>query len=218
MTALIEFLRALLIALPTVFVVVDPFAAIPIFVAITARDPVAERTRLAARAAFAAALALAFFALVGRPLFGVLGISIGAFKVAAGLMTLLMAVDMMRAEPSRTRSTIAEQSESAERNDVAVVPLAIPMLAGPGAIATVVVLTQQARGRPHAIAAVLVAIGVTGLASWILLRAAALAGGFISGTMLRVLERVMGLLLAAAAVEFVVGGLADLLPRLLARS
>jgi multiple antibiotic resistance protein len=207
-------LNFILIALPAIFFVVDPFAAIPIFAAITASDSVDKRKAVAARAAIAMMITLASFAIAGGFIFRAFGISLGAFKMAGGLMILLMAVDMMRAQPSRTRTSPAEQAEGAERDDVAVVPLAIPMLAGPGAIAAVTVLMSRAHGRPIPIAAVFVSIGITGVLTWLLLRAAASAERFISRNTLRVIERLMGLLLAAVAVEFMVGGLTDLLPRL----
>jgi multiple antibiotic resistance protein len=207
-------LSFIMIALPAIFFVVDPFAAIPIFAAITAGDSVDKRKSVALRASIATVVTLTLFAIAGGFIFKALGISLGAFKMAGGLMVLLMAVDMMRAQPSRTRTSPAEQADSAERDDVAIVPLAIPMLAGPGAIAAVTVLISRAHGRPLSIAAVFVAIFITGVLTWLLLRAAASAERFIARTTLRVIERLMGLLLAAVAVEFMISGLVDLLPRL----
>jgi multiple antibiotic resistance protein len=207
-------LSFIMIALPAIFFVVDPFAAIPIFAAITAGDSVDKRKSVALRASIATVVTLTLFAIAGGFIFKALGISLGAFKMAGGLMVLLMAVDMMRAQPSRTRTSPAEQADSVEREDVAIVPLAIPMLAGPGAMATVAVLVSRAHGRPLSIAAVFVAILITGVVTWLLLRAAASAERFIARTTLRVIERLMGLLLAAVAVEFMTSGLVDLLPRL----
>lgn len=204
----------ILIALPAIFFVVDPFAAIPIFAAITAGDSVEKRKSIALRASIAAVITLSVFAIAGGFIFRAFGISLGAFKMAGGLMILLMAVDMMRAQPSRTRTSPAEQADGAERDDVAIVPLAIPMLAGPGAIASVTVLMSKAHGRVIPVAAVFVSIVITGALTWGLLRAAASAERFMSPTSLRVIERLMGLLLAAVAVEFLMSGLADLLPRL----
>jgi multiple antibiotic resistance protein len=203
-----------LVAFPAILFVVDPFAAVPIFASITAGDPLQKRREIARRAALAAALILTLFALLGGLVFRLLGISLGAFKIAGGLMLLLMAIDMMRAQPSRTRSTVAEQEEGRDKEDVAVVPLALPMLAGPGAIATVTVLMSRAGWRPLPTAAVFVSIWVTALISWLVLGATAQAERFMSRTTLRIIERVAGLFLAAVAVEFMVGGIADLLPRL----
>jgi multiple antibiotic resistance protein len=204
----------ILIAFPAILFVVDPFAALPIFATIAAGDPPEKRRAMAGRAALATAITLSLFAALGGLLFRVLGISLGAFKVAGGIMILLMALDMMRAQPSRTRSTAVEQAEGAEKDDVAIVPLAIPMLAGPGAMATVTVLMGRGGWRPLPTVAVFLSIGLTSVISWLLLRAAAGAERFLSRTTLRIIERLMGLLLAAVAVEFMAGGVADLASRL----
>ncbi|MBI5502010.1 MAG: MarC family protein [Deltaproteobacteria bacterium] len=207
-----EDLKFAFVAFTAVFFVVDPFVAVPIFLAITADDEPAKRRGMALRAALAAFVTLALFALAGGLIFRAFGISLGAFKIAGGLMLFLMAMDMMRAQPSRTRSTAEEQEEGTARDDVAIVPMAIPMLAGPGAIATVMVLMSRAAWKPVPTVAVFAAIAVTCVATWILLRSAVAAQRFLSKTILHVLERVMGLLLAAVAVEFVVGGIRDLWP------
>lgn len=204
----------ILIAFPAIFFVVDPFAAIPIFATITAHESLEKRRSLALRAAVATAATLTVFAIAGAFILRAFGISLGAFKIAGGLMIMLMALDMMRAQPSRTRSTAAEQAESIEKEDVAVVPLAIPVLAGPGAIATVSVLMTRGGWRLLPTLAIFLSIFVTSGITWLMLRATAAAERFISRTTLRVLERVMGLVLAAVSVEFIVGGVVDLLPRL----
>ncbi len=209
-----EDLRFGVVALSAVFFVVDPFVAVPFFMAITSGDSAEKRRRAALRASLAAFVTLALFAVAGGILFRAFGISLGAFKIAGGLLLFLMAVDMMRAQPSRTRSTPEEHQEGVAKDDVAIVPMAIPMLAGPGAIATVMMLMSRAAWRVVPTTSVFVAITVTCLATWILLRSATAAQRFLSKTTLHVVERVMGLLLAAVAVEFVVGGLRDLLPTL----
>src|SRR6185295_2130169 len=103
-------------------------------------------------------LVLSIFAVAGGLIFKVFGISLGAFKIAGGLMLLLMSVDMMRAQPSRTRTTTEEQDESRAQDDIAIFPLAIPMLAGPGANATVMVLMSRAAWHPIATTSVFVAV------------------------------------------------------------
>jgi multiple antibiotic resistance protein len=203
-----------LLAFTGVFFVVDPFAAVPIFLAITAGDTPDWRRRTARRAAIAAWVTLVLFALSGGVIFNLLGISVGAFRIAGGVMLFVMALDMMRAQPSRVRTTQEEQDESIAKDDVAIVPVAIPMLSGPGAIATVMVFMSRAQWRPLYSVAVLGAITMTCLLSWLILRAATMAGRFLTQTMLRVFERVMGLLLTAIAVEFVIGGLRDIWPQL----
>lgn len=199
-----------LVALSAVFFVIDPLATVPIFLSVTGRFDASQRRKIALRAALAAWTTLCVFAAAGGLIFRAFGISLGAFKVAGGIMLLLMAIDMMRAQTSPTRSTAEEQAETRARDDIAIVPLAIPMLAGPGAIATVMVFMSRAAWRPIATASVFAAISITCAASWLLLRSAAHAQRFLPRTLLSALDRVMGLLLAAVAVEFVASGVRDL--------
>jgi multiple antibiotic resistance protein len=199
------------VALSAVFFVIDPLASLPIFLAITSGDSADQRRRTAARAALACWIVLCTFAIAGGLIFQAFGISLAAFKIAGGLMLLLMSIDMMRATPSRTRTSEEEQAEGRAKDDVAVFPLAIPMLAGPGAIATVMVLMSQAAWRPVPTLAVFGAVTVTCAASWLLMRYAAKVGERIPKTLLRAFERIMGLLLAAVAVEFMVGGIREMM-------
>lgn len=154
---------------------------------------------------------LCTFAVAGGLIFKAFGISLGAFKIAGGIMLLLMSIDMMRAQPSPTRSTAEEQDESAARDDVAIFPLAIPMLAGPGAIATVMVLMSRAAWNPVRTPMVFGSVTLTCLICWLVMRSAASAQRWLPKTLLRAFERVMGLLLAAVAVEFIAGGVRDII-------
>ena len=208
-----EDLKFAVVALSAIFFVIDPLANVPIFLTITSGDSAEQRRRTAARASFFAWVTLTTFAVAGGVIFKALGISMGAFKIAGGLMLLLMAIDMMRAQASPTRSTPEEQTESIARDDVAIMPLAIPMLAGPGAIATVMVLMSRAAWHPVRTTSVFVAVTITCIATWLLMRSAANAEKLLPKTLLRALERIMGLLLAAVAVEFIAGGVRDMIPR-----
>lgn len=201
------------VALSAIFFVIDPFATAPIFLTITSGDGPERRRETAMRAALAAWLTLSLFALAGGVIFKAFGISLGAFKIAGGVMLLLMSIDMMRAQPSPTRSTVEEQAESRSRDDVAIFPLAIPMLAGPGAIATVMVLMSRAAWDPVRTPLVFVAVAITCIAAWLLMRSAARAEQLLPKTLLRAFERIMGLLLAAIAIEFIAGGVRDMISR-----
>jgi multiple antibiotic resistance protein len=198
------------VALSAVFFVIDPLSNVPVFLTITSGLTAAQRRSAASRAALATWVVLSFFAVAGGLVFKAFGISLGAFKVAGGLMLLLMSIDMMRAQSSPTRTTSEEQQESRAQDDVAVFPMAIPMLAGPGAIATVMVLMSRAAWDPVRTPAVFIAITITCLSAWLLMRSAASAERWIPKTLLRAFERVMGLLLAAIAVEFLASGIRDL--------
>ena len=203
--------RFAFVALSAVFFVIDPIANVPIFLTITAGDSLDQRQRTAWRAALATWVTLSIFALAGGLIFRLFGISFSAFKIAGGLMLLLMAIDMMRAQPSPTRTSPEEQGEASQREDIAIFPLAIPMLAGPGAIATVTVLMSRAAWHPVRTAAVFAAVTVTCAVAWLMMRAASRAERFLPKTLLRALERIMGLLLAAVAIEFIAGGIREML-------
>lgn len=202
-----------LVALSAVFFVVDPLTAVPVFIQVTADQTLERRRRTALRASIAAFVTLTVFAMAGRLVFYLFGISLGAFKIAGGILLLLMAIDMMRAQPSRVRVTPEEEREGVEKADVAIIPVAIPMLSGPGAIATVMVLTSQAHGLARQLA-VLGAIVVTSIASYLTLRLASEAERALKQTGMNILTRVMGLILTAVAVQFMVNGLHDVLPLL----
>src|SRR5262249_48922017 len=127
-----------------VFFVVDPFAAVPIFLTMTAGDTPEQRRGTAMKAGLTVACILLGFSIAGGLIFRVFGITIGSFRIAGGLLLFLMAVDMMRAQRSGTRATDAEVAEGVDRTEVGVVPLGLPVLAGPGSIATVTVLMSSA--------------------------------------------------------------------------
>jgi multiple antibiotic resistance protein len=204
-------LKFAVVALSAVFFVIDPLANVPMFLSITAGDPPDQRRRTAFRAALATWITLCVFALAGGVIFRAFGISLGAFKIAGGIMLLLMSIDMMRAQPSPTRTTEEEQAEGRKREDVAIFPLAVPMLAGPGAIATVMVLMSRADWQPIPTISVFLAVTVTCVIAWLLMRWAASADKYLPKTVLRAFERIMGLLLAAVAVEFIAGGVRDMI-------
>jgi multiple antibiotic resistance protein len=199
----------------TLFLVVDPPAAVPLFLAMTARDREADRRTTARRAAIATGVVMAAFAALGSVIFRVLGISLGAFRIAGGILLFLLSVDMLRAQPSRQRTTPEEEAEGVGRADVSIFPLAIPMLAGPGATSTVMVLISRAH-RVWQYAVVFAAIALTAVASYGLLRSAVRVEKRLGQTGMNVVQRVMGLILAATAVQFVVEGAATVLPTILA--
>jgi multiple antibiotic resistance protein len=209
-----------LVSVSAIFFVVDPFSAVPFFLAMTRDDSPQERRATAARASVAAFFVLTAFSLAGAWIFKVLGISLGAFKIAGGVVLLLLALDMIRTQPSRTRITQGEVEAGADKDDVAIVPLAMPLLAGPGSIATAIVLMARARSGPwwHALP-VLAAIALTAAASYVILAGASRTEKVLGRTGLAILERAAGLLLVAIAIQFMLDGLGESLgARLLGRS
>ena len=204
-----------LVSLSAVLVVVDPLAAVPFFLAMTSEERPEGRREIARRASVAAFLVLAGFALTGALLFRALGITMAAFKMAGGVLLLVMAVDMLRTRASAARITQPEVEEGASKEDVAIVPLAMPLLAGPGSIATVVVLMARARqGELWRAVPVLGAIAVTCAVTYLVLRSASRVDRVLGRTGMALLQRVAGLLLAAIAAQFLVDGLGEAFPRL----
>jgi len=205
-----DVLSSALVSLSAVFFVVDPIGVVPIFIAMTHGDGPEKIRATARRASVVAGALLVFFALFGTFLFKVVGVSLHAFRVAGGIVLLITALDMLRARQSETRTSPEEAQEATGKEDVAIVPLAIPLLAGPGAIATVMVLMSRASGAVPVVAVVL-SILVTMAASYFLLRGASLVQRFLGQSGVAIFQRVMGLLLAAIAVQFIAEGGRDLL-------
>jgi multiple antibiotic resistance protein len=208
---LLEILSFAIPTLTTLFVVVDPFGCVPLFVAMTAGDPPEAKRRTALRSSLVAMGTLTGFAVAGGLIFQVLGISVGAFRIAGGILLFLLAVDMLRAQRSRQKTTPEEEAEGTTKEDVSVFPLAIPMLAGPGATSTVVMLMSRAQFFWE-YALVFGAILLVSLLTYLVFRGAAAVSRRLGQTGTNVLERIMGLVVAAAAVQFVVEGVALLIP------
>jgi multiple antibiotic resistance protein len=213
----LEILTFSLVTFSGIFAVVDPFTAVPVFLVMTAGQTTPERTQIARRASVAAGLILIGFALAGGLLFKFFGVTLPAFKIAGGLLLLLMAIDMLRAQPSRTRGSPEETAAGVDRQDIAVFPLATPLLAGPGSIATTMVFMSRSTQWWQALP-VMASILVTCIASYWLLRGAHLIDRVLGRTGMNVLNRVMGLILAAIAVQFMVDGLGENMRAQLARA
>ena len=196
--------RFALVTFTSVLFIVDPFAAVPTYLTITQAETPPERRRTARRACIAMTLVLVVFAATGTLIFRAFGITVAAFQVAGGLILWFVASDMLRGE-RRTQEGREELVEGRVKDDVALTPLAIPMLAGPGAISTVIVVSGQARGAAET-AIVYGAIVATGIISLVALRLGEPLFGRLGKTGIRVVTRVMGLILAAVAVQFVLSG------------
>jgi multiple antibiotic resistance protein len=204
-----DVLSSALVSLSAVFFVVDPIGVVPIFIAMTHGDGPEKMRATARRASVVAGALLVFFALFGTLLFKVAGVSLSAFRVAGGIVLLITALDMLRARQTEIRTSPEEAQEATGKEDVAIVPLAIPLLAGPGAIATVMVLMSRASGAVPVVAVVL-SILITMAVSYFLLRGAALVQRYLGQSGVAIVQRVMGLLLAAIAVQFIAEGGRDL--------
>jgi multiple antibiotic resistance protein len=190
----------------SLFAIVDPFAAVPTFLAMTQRDTAEQRRRMARTACIVCAGVMALFAALGPTIFKLFGITLPAFQIAGGLVLLLSSLDMIRAQKSPMKETPEEFAEGMSKDDIAITPLAVPLLAGPGAITTSIVLSGRAANlEQKAIFYVLIAL-VAFISYWTLTLAADSAKK-LSPTLLNIITRLMGLLLAAIGVQLILSAL-----------
>ncbi len=194
------------VAFTSIFSLVDPFATIPAFLAMTAHDDDHRRKRMAKRASLTCFIVLTLFAVLGTWIFRVFGITLPAFEIAGGLILLMIGLEMLQARRSATQEVAPERREAAEKEDVGITPLGIPMLAGPGAISTVMVLLGP-EPELWQYAPVLLAVLFSSVVSYFVLKSAQHISKRLGQTGIRILVRLMGLLLTAIAVQFFLNGL-----------
>jgi multiple antibiotic resistance protein len=195
------------------FVIADPIGAVPIFVTLTQHHTSSDRKHIADVTALAVTMVLAASVFVAEPLLRLFGVDIAAFHVAAGILIMLMAKAMLEAAPRRTQRTPEEMAEAELKAEIAVVPLAIPLIAGPGAISTVIVYAHQSASWFDTIYLLCVSVFVGG-SVWIALRLSDPIRKVLGTTGINVVTRLLGVILMAVAVKFVTRGLAQLLPGL----
>ena len=203
------YVRFSLLALSSIFFLVDPFAALPTFLAVTADQDARKRVRTARKASLTAFCILTAFAAAGQYIFRIFGITLPAFEIAGGIILVLIGLDMLEAKRSATQESVPDTQAATTKDDAGIVPMGIPMLAGPGAITSVMVLVGQAQDlREHL--AIYTAILITCVASFVVLGSAVRVARALGDTGIRILVRIMGLLLVALAVQNFVNGLMDL--------
>ena len=202
-------LEYILFAASSLFVIIDPIALVPVFLAMTPDDSPTQRIKMAKLACLIAAGVLVVFALVGKWIFQYLGITMPAFQMAASIVLLLIALDMLRARRSLVQETREETAAAAAKDDVAVTPLAVPMLAGPGAISTAILLHSKAKGVAEEFA-LIGCILVVCFASYLVLRLSAHGARWLKPIAMKITTRLMGLLLAAIAFQFFLNALREL--------
>lgn len=205
-----------LLALSSIFVMVDPIAAIPVYLSTTASYTPQHREAVLRRAVLTAFVVLTGFGLLGTWIFRLFGITTEAFRITGGIILFGIGLEMLQARRSRTRSTEEEEQESRAVDDVGVVPLGIPLLAGPGAITTVLTLLAQAR-TPVAQATVYGAVVAVLLSAWLLLHVAPAVARRLRLTGMHAIERVMGLIVMVIGVQFVIDGVQEVVVQTAAR-
>ena len=194
-------------------VIVNPVGAVPLFVSMTEQHTVDEKRRIARAASAAVAVVLVLAAIAGQPLLAFFGITIASFKVGGAILILLLAISMMHATPTGEKQTPEEAREAEDKESIAVVPLAIPLLSGPGAISTTIIYSTGRSSLSHILLIIACCLLVS-LATWVSLRAATPVSLWLGKTGVNIAIRLMGLLLAAVAVEIFTSGILVLLPGL----
>ena len=196
------------LAFTSLFVVMDPLATAPLFIAMTHGDDAQTRRRAARIACLVAAGVLVLFALAGKWLFKILGVTLPAFQIAGSILLLRIALDMLYARRSGSKQTAEEIKAGTVKDDIAITPLGVPMLAGPGAISTALILASQATGMAQHLA-LYGCLAVVCALSYVILALAAKHATRLSPLALNLVTRLMGLLLAAVAVQFAINGLSQ---------
>ena len=203
-------------ALVTFLVIIDPPGCAPIFASLTRGTPAAHRRAMAIRSSLIAWAILMFFALLGRPLLGWLGISLASFRIAGGILLFYIAVDMVFERRTQRRESRAHSIEGTpEAEDISVFPMAIPMIAGPGSIASAMLWVSRAEDPVH-VAVVLAAITVVMMLTLLTLLASEPLMRLMGEKVEAMITRILGVILAALAAQFVIDGLKQSFPGVLA--
>lgn len=195
-------------ALTTAFTIIDPLGMIPLSLAVTAANTPDERRAIVDRAVVVAAIIIFIMAVLGRAIFDYLGVTLPAFTIAGGILLFLIAVDMLFARPTGAKQDV-EAGARSDATNVAIFPLAIPMIAGPGTIATVLVLSNLTHGDKVGLAIIFMAYAIALFATWLCMRAGTMILRTIGTSGIHVATRLLGVILAALAVQFVLNGLAE---------
>ena len=189
--------------------ILNPLGAIPMFLTLTGTSSMEERKKIARTIGLSVGTVLAFTAIIGETLLSFFGISVASFQVGGSILLLLMAIGMMHGKGK----SVGEGERVADLESIAVVPLSVPLLAGPGSISTIIIYSNLSRTWEHK-AMIILCVFLAALITWLVLRAANRLGALIGTLGLSIASRLMGLLLAAIAVEFFTRGIVKLLPGL----
>lgn len=201
-----EALHFIILSFWSLFVIVDPVGAVPTFLAMTEDDSRKDRVRMARLASIVTFFVLVAFSVGGKYILSAFGVTMSAFEIAGGVVLLKIALDMLQARQTALKETPEEQAEGVTKDDIAITPLAVPMLAGPGAITAVVLISGQATNLFHCVT-VISNIFLVSLITFFILRIAAIRSSIFSTITLKIITRLMGLLLAAIAIQFVLNGI-----------
>ncbi len=199
--------------LVSLIAVVNPFGAIPIYLSLSYGVEKSKQLRLTKVIALSVPLILLISLFLGEVILSFFGITIASFKTGGGILILLMAIAMMHARPSGVTQTKEELHEGESKESIAVVPISMPLLAGPGAISTVILYGHKGNGMAH-YALIASDIIILGIILWLVFLLSPLISERLGKTGMNIITRIMGLILAAIAIEFIANGLKELFPKL----
>ncbi len=188
-------------------VVVEPVSLIPLFASLTEGASGQYKKKMAAKAAAISLGICILFALVGAKFLEIMGIALSSFRIAGGTLLFLIALEMVFARPSGSRTTSSEEAECRKRDDISVFPLAFPFIAGPGALATILLSVGEAQGKPLLFTGFLIAVALVLIACWLVMLATPRLILVLGVTGANVINRLSGVVLAALAVQFIVDGI-----------
>jgi len=189
-----------------IFIIMGPFSIIPVFVSLTQNNTTAERNRIIIKAIFCTFFICVGFAITGAQFFKIFGISMDSFRIAGGLLLLLMSINMLQAKRSPIRHTSEEVREGVEKEDVSIFPLAIPMITGPGTLSTVVLAAGEAKSIVHW-GVIIISIAVSSFLMFLVLKLSERTYGLLGNTGINIMTRIMGLILASLSVEYILTGI-----------
>jgi multiple antibiotic resistance protein len=189
------------------FVVVEPISLIPLFAGLTVGSSAAYKRKMAGKAAAIALCICVLFALVGAKFLDIMGIALSSFRIAGGTLLFLISLEMVFARTSGTKSTTPEKEEARSREDISVFPLAFPFIAGPGALATILLTAGETSSNPLLFAGFLGVVALVLLVCWILMLATPRLMKVLGVTGANVMSRLSGVVLAALAVQFIIDGI-----------
>jgi multiple antibiotic resistance protein len=192
---------------------INPLGVLPMFISLTHDFSAQQKQRAIRTAALTVVAVVAVSALLGENIIRFFGISTASLQVSGGLLILLMALNMLNAQPGGTKTTVEERDEAEHKDAIGVVPLGIPLLTGPGAMSTVIVMAHNAK-KPMDYAAIIGSGVVIAILVWLTLQMAQPIARTLGRTGINIATRIMGLLVAAVAVEFIVDGLTAMIPAL----
>ncbi len=205
-----EYIQFGTLAFTSLLAILNPLSAVPVFVAMTAHYDARHRAATLRRAIFTAFVVMVAFSLLGTLILRFFGITTHAFQIAGGIIFFSIGWDMLHARRSRVKTTVEEETEGASRDDIGIIPLGLPSLAGPGTITTVIALDSQADTMPQVVG-VYIAIVLVCLVAWAVLAAAPLVVRKLGQTGMNVFTRIMGLLAMVIGSQFVINGVTTVL-------